>query len=204
MQTVSEGLQRRPPQAPLAAVGALGVVVLHVNIQVGLDFVKGVVDLFPECCPVELVLNRLMKPLTDTVGLRMLRLGPGMSYLVEAQEQLIGMRVFASTELRSPICQHAQNFHTVLLEERQHPVIQRIGGGDRNLGVVDLGEGHRAVGVDYRLLIDAPNSFEIANILADKYHNLPTWPIDMKTVYAVATSVALPIVIAIISELIKE
>ncbi len=127
MQTVKEGLQRSPSPAPLALMGALGVVVLHVNIQVDLDLVKTSVDLFPECYPIELVLHRLMEALADAVGLGMLCLCLRMLDLVEAQEELIGMGVLTPTELRSPISQDSEHLHTLLLEERQSPVVEAVG-----------------------------------------------------------------------------
>jgi hypothetical protein len=52
----------------------------------------------------------------------------------------------------------------VLLEERQHTVIEQIGRRDRRLAIVELGEGDLGVGVDEGLLINAPNALEIADI----------------------------------------
>ena len=43
-------------------------------------------------------------------------------------------------------------------------VIEQIGGRDRCLAIVELGKGDLGVGVDEGLLINAPNSLEIANI----------------------------------------
>src|SRR5215472_11646937 len=60
--------------------------------------------------------------------------------------------------------EHAQELDIMLLEERQHTVVEQIGGRDRRLTIVELGEGDLGVGVDEGLLINAPNSLEIANI----------------------------------------
>jgi len=46
------------------------------------------------------------------------------------------------------------------LKERQHPIIQEIGGRDRHLPVIQRCEPHLAVGVDECLLIDAPDALE--------------------------------------------
>ena len=48
----------------------------------------------------------------------------------------------------------------VCLEERQHPIIQAIGGRTRRLSVLPLREPHLAGGVDDRLLRDAPDALE--------------------------------------------
>src|SRR5215813_14880700 len=60
--------------------------------------------------------------------------------------------------------QHAQELDIMLLEERQHTVIEQIGGRDRRLAIVELGESDLGVGVDEGLLINAPHSLEIADI----------------------------------------
>ena len=52
----------------------------------------------------------------------------------------------------------------MLLEERQHSVVEDLGGGDRRLAVIELGEGHLGVGVDEGLLIDAAHALQRADI----------------------------------------
>jgi hypothetical protein len=52
-------------------------------------------------------------------------------------------RRFAA-ELATAVGQHAQELGIVLLEERQHSVVQEIGGGDRRVAVIELGEGGSA------------------------------------------------------------
>ena len=39
------------------------------------------------------------------------------------------------------------------VEERQHPVVQQVGSGDRCLSVVEFGECHLGIGVDEGLLV---------------------------------------------------
>jgi hypothetical protein len=50
---------------------------------------------------------------------------------------------------------HAQQLDIVLLEERQHTVIEQIGRRDGCLAVVELGKAYLGVGVDEGLLVDA-------------------------------------------------
>ena len=52
----------------------------------------------------------------------------------------------------------------MLLEERHHPVVEQIGGGERGLAVVELGEADLGVGVDEGLLVDAPDALERADV----------------------------------------
>ena len=52
----------------------------------------------------------------------------------------------------------------MLVEERHHPVVEQVGGGDRGLAVVELGEGHLGVGVDEGLLVDPPDALQRADI----------------------------------------
>ena len=49
-------------------------------------------------------------------------------------------------------------------EQRDHPIIEQISRRDRRLAIVELGTGDLGVGIDEGLLIDAPNSLQIADI----------------------------------------
>ncbi len=84
----------------------------------------------------------------------MSRLGFGVLDVVQRQVQLIIVRFRLAAILRASIGQHADHTHVVLLEERQHPVIEQIGRRDRRLDRVQLGHGHFAVRVDEGLLVD--------------------------------------------------
>jgi hypothetical protein len=44
------------------------------------------------------------------------------------------------------------------------PVVQQLGGGDRGLAVVELGERHLGVSVDEGLLVNPPNPLQRADI----------------------------------------
>ena len=52
----------------------------------------------------------------------------------------------------------------MLLEEREHAVVQQIGRGDRRLAIVEFGAGNLGVGIDEGLLVDPPNPLQIADI----------------------------------------
>ncbi len=54
------------------------------------------------------------------------------------------------------IGQHPLQRDVVLFEERDDAVVEQIGGGDRGLAVVELGERDLGIGVDEGLLIDPP------------------------------------------------
>ena len=52
----------------------------------------------------------------------------------------------------------------MLLEERQHTVIEQIGCRDGRFAVVELGKAYLGVGVDEGLLVDASNTLQVADI----------------------------------------
>jgi hypothetical protein len=56
------------------------------------------------------------------------------------------------------VSQHAQELDNVLLEERQHTVIEQIGRHDGRLAVVELGKTYLGVGIDEGLLVNASNA----------------------------------------------
>ena len=51
-----------------------------------------------------------------------------------------------------------------LLGRTKYPVVEQIGCRDRRLAIVELGAGDLGVGIDEGLLVDAPNSLQIADI----------------------------------------
>ena len=52
----------------------------------------------------------------------------------------------------------------MLVVERHHPVVEDLGGGDRRLAIIQLGEGDLGVGVDDGLLVDPPDALQRADI----------------------------------------
>ncbi len=73
-RALDEGLQRGLAVAVLARVCSFGVVRLDPGIHVDLDFLHAAVQLTPERAGIELVLDCLMEPFADAVGLRALHL----------------------------------------------------------------------------------------------------------------------------------
>ena len=52
----------------------------------------------------------------------------------------------------------------MLIEKRDHPIIEQVGSYQRGLAIVKFSEGQLGVGVKEGLLIDAPDAFERADI----------------------------------------
>ena len=59
-----------------------------------------------------------------------------------------------AAKLGAAIGQYSRQADGVLVIKRHHAVVEDLGGGDRCLAVVQLGEGDFGIGVDHRLLID--------------------------------------------------
>jgi hypothetical protein len=84
--------------------------------------------------------------------------------VLDREIQLVLVPFGVAAELAAAVSQHAQELDIMLLEEWQYTVVEQIGGGDRRLAIVELGGGDLGVGVDEGLLINAPNSLEIADM----------------------------------------
>src|SRR5262249_47662583 len=98
------------------------------------------------------------------VGLRALGLGARVIDVLDREIQLVLVPFGIATELAAAVGQHAQQLDIVLLEERQHTVIEQIGRRDRRLAVVELGKADLGVGVDEGLLVDASNTLQVADV----------------------------------------
>src|SRR6516164_4020833 len=51
-----------------------------------------------------------------------------------------------------------------LIIERQHPIVEDLGRGDRRLAVIEFGEGDLGIGIDEGLLIDPPDALQGTDI----------------------------------------
>ena len=100
-----------------------------------------------------------MEALADAVGLRALGLGAGVIDILDREIELIFMPFGVAAVFTAAVGQHARELHVMALEQRDHAVIDEIGGRDRRLSIVELGANHLAVGVDEGLLVDPPNPF---------------------------------------------
>ena len=99
-----------------------------------------------------------MEAFTDAVGLRALGLGARVIDVLDREIQLVFVPFGIAAKLAAAVSQHAQELDVVLLEERQHTVIEQIGCRDRRLAVVELGKADLGVGIDEGLLVDASNA----------------------------------------------
>jgi hypothetical protein len=68
--------------------------------------------------------------------------------VLDREIQLVLVPFGVAAELTAAISQHAQELDIVLLEERQHTVIEQIGRRDWRLAVVGLGKAYLGIGVD--------------------------------------------------------
>ncbi len=111
---------------------------------------------------VELVEHGFVEPLDDAVGLWAARLGAAVVDVLDREVELVVVRLRGGAILGASVGQHPAQLDAMLVEERHDTVVEQIGGGDRGLPVVELGETHLAVGVDEGLLVDAPTPFKVA------------------------------------------
>ena len=105
-----------------------------------------------------------MEALADAVGLRALGLGPAVVDVLDREIELVLVPLRVAAVFAAAIGQHPAERDAVLVVERQHPVIQQIGRGDRRLDVVKLGEADLGVGVDEGLLVDAAHPLQRADV----------------------------------------
>ena len=106
-QAVQERLHRGLAKAVLAAVRACLIVLLQPSIQVGLEFVKGVVDFLAKGDLVELLQYGLVEAFADAVRLGSAGLGPGVVDVLDGQVELVFMVLAGPTVLGATIGQHA-------------------------------------------------------------------------------------------------
>ena len=84
--------------------------------------------------------------------------------VLDRKIQLILVPFGVAAGLAAAVIQHAQKLDIVLLEERQHTVIEQIGRRDGRLAVVELGKAYLGIGVDEGLLVGASNAFQVADL----------------------------------------
>ena len=161
---VKEGLHWGLSEAPAALMRALFVVVADPQIEIDLQLVDRMVQLFAERDPIKLVEQSFVEALTNTVGLRALGLGARVVDVLDRKIELIFVPLRIAAVLAAAVGQHAQQLDFMAVEERQHPVVEEIGRRDRRLTIVQLSEANLGVGVDKGLLIDASNPLHVADI----------------------------------------
>jgi hypothetical protein len=105
-----------------------------------------------------------VEALNDSIGLRALGLGSGVVHILDREIELVLMVLGVSAIFRASVGQHAAEPDLVLIVEGHHTVVEEIGRGERGLAIIELAEGELGVGIDERLLVDAPDPLQVANI----------------------------------------
>ena len=100
-----------------------------------------------------------VEALDDAVGLRAFGLSPGVVDVLDREIKLVFVAVVGPAVFGPAVGEHALQGDVVLFVERDHPVVEQV-GGERRLSVVDLGEADLGVGVDEGLLVDASDALE--------------------------------------------
>lgn len=103
----------------------------HPGIEIRLQLLQRSIDLFPERHAIELVQHRLVEALADPVRLRMPRLGPGVINVLHGQIEFVLMALRGPTVLDPAVGEHTIQRDRLRREERQHPIIQKVGGRHR-------------------------------------------------------------------------
>lgn len=163
-ERVKEGLHGGLSKAPFALMRPDLIELAHPEVEIGLQVLDGGVDFLAEGDAIKLIQHGLMEALDDAVGLRALGLGSGVVDVFDREIEFVFVSVVGSAIFGPPVGQHALQGNVVLLVERDHPVVEEVGGGQRRLSVVKLGEADLGVGVDEGLLVDASDAFQRADI----------------------------------------
>jgi len=130
------------------------VVFLDPPVEIGLQLLQHLIDLLPKRHAIELDHHRLVEPFTNPVGPQVPGLGPRVIDVLHRQVQFVLMAFWHPAVLRAAIFEDPIQQNLVLLEERQHAVIQQLRRRYCRLAVVQLRNPALTVRVDERLLID--------------------------------------------------
>src|SRR6185437_4912063 len=136
---IQEGLHWRFAEAPTSLMRTLLIVLANPQIKIGLQLIDRTIYLFAEGDTVELVEHRSVEALTDAVRLRAVRLGARVIDVLHREVELVFVALRVAAVLAAAIGKHAQQLDIVLIEERQHAVIEQIRGRDRRFAIVQLG-----------------------------------------------------------------
>src|SRR5579863_7506513 len=135
-------------ERPPFLVVLLHLVALDPAIKIDLEIGDRAVDLLAKGDAIELIEHRLVEPLNDAIRLRALGLGARMVDILERQIELIFVMLRVAAIFRAAIGQHAAEPYLPRIIERHDAIVEKIGGGDRRLAVVELGESDLGVGID--------------------------------------------------------
>ena len=152
-------------------MGPFKVVFIHILIKINLQGFYVRVDLLTESNSIELIQDRLVDPLTYAVCLGTFGLGLRMLDLIELQIDLVRVPVRGPAELCSRSVRILKIGISCASKKGTTRSLRRSADCNRNLGIVDLGEGDRRMGVNDSLLINSSDTLQIAHIegvLADE------------------------------------
>ena len=178
LYSFEESLHGCLPETVFPGVRPLRVIRVHPSVKVCLQLFYRGVYLLSESDGVEFVLGSPVEAFTDAVCLRALGLDLGMVDVLDGQIQFVFMCFPVSAVFGSPVREHPHQFQVMLLEERNHPVIEHVRRHERVLPVVKFGESDFGIGVDDRLLVNVPLAFDIPYIIGVLRHQ-EAWIISL-------------------------
>ena len=148
MPALLEGLPGSLAVAVASRVGPLLIVPVQPGVQVHLQLLQAAVQLLPEEQAVAFVLQGLVEPFADAVGLGVIGLGSGMVDVLHCQVQLVGVVLrfppLAGTALGAPVSEDALQPDALFVKEEDYSVIEQVRRGDGALVGVEPGSGHPA------------------------------------------------------------
>lgn len=142
----------------------LVIVIIEPLVQVFLKLLNRGIKLFPESFTEELIEHGSIEAFHEAVGPGPCHFGSAMLNIVQLQEYLIGMNHRSPAVRTTIIREDVFHFEVLRFVEGQHPVIEDIHGGLRELGGVKLSKGKRTIGVDDSLEPDAADSLDPADV----------------------------------------
>src|SRR4029077_1957190 len=161
---VEERLHRRLAGAPAPLMGPRLIVLVNPDIEIGLQLVDETIHLFAERDTVKLIEHGLVEALADAVGLRALGLSARVINVLDREVEFVLVPLWIAAVLATAVGQHAEQPNLVTVEEGDHAIVEEIGCRDRWLAIIELGASSLGVGVDERLLVDASDPLQIADI----------------------------------------
>ena len=102
----------------LARMRSLSIVGIDPFVHIGLQLLQTVIELAPERGGIELVLNGLMEPLADAIGLRALDLGASVINTFQVQIQRVFVVFPVAAVFAASIGQDSQQCNALALYTR--------------------------------------------------------------------------------------
>src|SRR5262249_53881765 len=133
------------------------------SVEIDLQLIDRVINLFTKGDPVELVQHGAMEALANSIWLRALGFGAAVIEILDRPVELVFMALNAA-KLGAAMGQDPVLPDGGRVIKRHNPVVEDLGRGDRGFAVIELGEGHLGVGIDEGLLIDPPDALQGADI----------------------------------------